>query len=402
MEKTLFVALRSVGTTGVLALGGWYLRRKGIMSPHVSKGLSKISMTLTIPCLLFTTATSCAQNDSGKACPALTHSLRKGWPILLLPAVYVGAGLLVGRLAAILGRAGDDFRRTAQAAVAFGNSTGLPITLLTAIASQKALNTDDDDDDGDDDDGSSSSLGTTNPLLFLSVYLVLYPILQWSVGGWLLSPREQLPNRESSVSHVLSEPEEAIETSTAQNLLVPKKNQVDWGRVAERVFPPPVVGAIAGMVVALIQPLRGVLVDIKDRDDDAPLEWIYNGVVDVGAAAVPLNMFILGNTLSKRNEHADVSPRTRLCVATGKLVVMPMVGVLVAISLRALGFRDPAVLLVSMVVTSTPTANNLIVMAELAGENKEALAATIFVQYAIAPITLTFWITVFLVVANGN
>jgi len=55
-----------------------------------------------------------------------------------------------------------------------------------------------------------------------------------------------------------------------------------------------------------------------------------------------------------------------------------------------------------MVVTCTPTANNMMVIAELAGENKEGLASSIFLQYVMAPFTITAWLTLFLMIANGN
>ncbi len=48
-----------------------------------------------------------------------------------------------------------------------------------------------------------------------------------------------------------------------------------------------------------------------------------------------------------------------------------------------------------MVVTCTPTANNSIIMAEVGGESKEAVAACIFLQYCICPITLTAWLSIF-------
>merc|ERR1711988_1309191 len=56
-----------------------------------------------------------------------------------------------------------------------------------------------------------------------------------------------------------------------------------------------------------------------------------------------------------------------------------------------------AFVLVGCLVTATPTANNLTVMAELnAGpQAKQALAATIFVMYCVAPFLLTAWIVGF-------
>jgi hypothetical protein len=58
---------------------------------------------------------------------------------------------------------------------AFGNSTGLVITLLTVIHDQFKATTE---------------LGSVDATAFLSVYLLLYPVLQWGVGGWLMAPPE--------------------------------------------------------------------------------------------------------------------------------------------------------------------------------------------------------------------
>ena len=99
---------------------------------------------------------------------------------------------------------------------------------------------------------------------------------------------------------------------------------------------------------------------------------------------------------------ASSVPRGTLCaVAVGKMVVMPAIGAAVGLALKRSGLTgDPNVLLVAMVVTCTPTANNIVIMAELAGENKDGLAACIFVQYALAPVLLTFWLTLFVHIAG--
>jgi len=396
-------------------------------------------MTLTIPCLLFTTATTCEQNGKDTECPPLISSLGHGWPLLLLPAIYVGIGIIIGRMAARIGHAPDDFKRAMVAAVSFGNSTGLPITLISAIEAQKALTYTNSDDDDDDNDGNSM-LGKTSPLLYLSVYLVLYPMLQWQVGGWLLSPATKQQQENESPPPPRTESPGGLECVSPQNnpLLAssssqdlststtdrhPETKKKSKESIIQRLLPPPVIGSLIGMFVALIQPLRGVLVDVKDRDDDAVLEWLYNGIQDIGNAAVPINMFILGNTLAKRafekdeppivqtNSHQNltlnpiISRRTRISLAIAKLIIMPSIGAMIGLCLRSSNYlvgANPAPLLVAMIVSCTPTANNLIVMAELAGENKDALAASIFLQYLVAPFTITAWITVFLLIANGG
>lgn len=433
-----------------MALGGVMLNRKGIMTPQVSKGLSKISMSLTIPCLLFTTAIDCTQNHSQNQCPRLSSLMRNGWPMFLMPVLYVFTGLLCGVAAARIGRAEENFRRSAIAAVAFGNSTGLPVTLLTIIYSQF---------------GKDTQLGSLNPVLFLSVYLVLYPVLQWSVGAWLLQPRgdagqaADAPSaRPASRLRLISEPEPPLPTLAAVGWMVVKaqehhsfagpetvRTEMDDRRVASwhgqtlplqdvnvepqcqptqpcqvedasgmrdraltvlrRVCPPPVVAALLGMAVAFVEPVRGLLVDTKDRDGDALLQWLFDGLAKIGAAAVPINMLILGNSVAK-GASVSISIRTALSVAVAKMVVMPLVGLAVTLAMQHIELipdgPDDSFYLVALLVSATPTANNIMVMAELAGENKEGLGACIFVQYLLCPFLLTFWLAVFVSVATSK
>eukprot|EP00929_Paragymnodinium_shiwhaense_P000541 TRINITY_DN100787_c0_g1_i1.p1 TRINITY_DN100787_c0_g1~~TRINITY_DN100787_c0_g1_i1.p1 ORF type:complete len:489 (-),score=85.14 TRINITY_DN100787_c0_g1_i1:55-1521(-) len=452
--QVLFTSLRAVATMGVMAAGGVYMNKKGVMTPQVSKGLSEISMSLTIPCLLFTTAIDCKQNWSHDACPRLADSLRSGWPMLLLPLLYVGSGLIVGWIAAYVGGAEANFRRSAMAAVTFGNSTGLPLTLLAVVHAQFSKKTD---------------LGSVNPLLFLSVYLVLYPVLQWSVGAQLLRPKK----KEEVIGSLLLEEEKQIQllapegfvvvrskdapaettpmelpvggpafSSAAENggLTTPlqsdscatqqRAEQAEAAAAAasfaarptspvqraskrrrvltglKRVFPPPVMGALLGMVVALNDPVRNLFVDLTDRTGDAWLAWVFNGMQKLGAAAVPINMLILGNSLAKGAKKSPVSMRTAAAVAFAKMVVMPAIGLSVTLLSQAY-FPvpqpiDDAFYLVAMIVSATPTANNIMVMAELAGESKEGLAACIFLQYLLAPVLLTGWLAVFVAVATRS
>eukprot|EP00421_Protoceratium_reticulatum_P066039 CAMPEP_0168420112 /NCGR_PEP_ID=MMETSP0228-20121227/32608_1 /TAXON_ID=133427 /ORGANISM="Protoceratium reticulatum, Strain CCCM 535 (=CCMP 1889)" /LENGTH=482 /DNA_ID=CAMNT_0008433999 /DNA_START=14 /DNA_END=1462 /DNA_ORIENTATION=+ len=472
----LFTSVRAVGTMAVLAGGGIFMKKKGIMTPQVSKGLSEISMSLTIPCLLFTTAIKC-DGKKGEPCASLAEHLQQGWPMLVAPIFFVGIALPIGKLAARLGGAEENFQRTVTAATAFGNSTGLPITLLGVVY----------------DAMKDTDIGKTNPLVFLSVYLVLYPVLQWTIGSWLLQPKalDEEPEAPAGGSPRVSEPRRAsmrqrssstnlsfassrhpsiifqreppIESLNADGTVsrqvspqigsrqgsvvsveLPSSPHLDGRRTSAlageaptglttvrsgaaltepmdvpltvpehgaevlvaltRVFPPPVIGAISGMVVALIPPLRGVLVDLSN-DGNAPLlGFVFTGMSKIGAAAVPINMLILGSSLAKGVNNSTVGFRTVVACVVAKMVVLPVFGLLVGLLLKFCntytGPGSTSFYLVIMLVAATPTANNLIVMAELAGENKEGLATCIFYQYMACPVLLTFWLAIYVSVAQ--
>lgn len=102
------------------------------------------------------------------------------------PAYVVAWGLLVGWLAAFLSKTPN--KKVAMAACAFGNSTGLPITLLTVVHQNFPTTTE---------------LGSVDPTLFLSVYLLLYPMLQWSVGGYLLAPEESETEQQTQAADTM-------------------------------------------------------------------------------------------------------------------------------------------------------------------------------------------------------
>ena len=455
----LFAALRSVGTVAVLVTAGAVLRCRGIMTPEFIKGLSHLALKLTLPLLLFTSALNCLQDRSQQPCGNLASNIEQGWPLFVLPLWYVGTGLVVGAVAARIGGAVPENFRAAIAAVAFGNSTGLPVTLLQTIQLQFS---------------PSSDLGSTNPLIFLAVYLILYPMLQWSVGLFLLrkippqvsladapsgdNDLKRLTDSDSSpeglqVAHVtqvsladapsggsdlkslrasdsspqgpraasdrsarLTQSERSARSAAAEAAAPAASRSEIWMRRACRVplllwqhrwsiLPPPALGALCGALVAIIPGFQGLFVDVNDRDDDAPLEWLFDGMLKLAAAAVPVNMLLLGSTLAKGvaqrdNLRAAVSFRLALCVAVAKLVVMPSIGLATGLAIHGWGLvaasTSRTFFLVSMIVTCTPTANSIVLMAELAGCNREAVSASILLQYILSPLTLTFWLWLYI------
>ena len=65
----------------------------------------------TIPCLLFTSILDCEQDFSNEACTNIVDYLKIGWPMLLLPAVNVGFGLLLGWIVTKITSPAEDVRK---------------------------------------------------------------------------------------------------------------------------------------------------------------------------------------------------------------------------------------------------------------------------------------------------
>ena len=112
-------------------------------------------------------------------------------------------------------------------------------------------------------------------------------------------------------------------------------------------------------------------------------------------------MIMLGSTLTEgvKSIPSDFRWAPNLAVAFGKLVLMPSIATVAiycihsAIPVRT---ENAASLYFAMlIVTCTPTANNINVMSEIGGVNKDTMALCILTQYVFAPVTITFWVTVF-------
>ena len=179
--STFSASIRSVGTAVTLAAVGVYLHRRGFVTHDGKRTLALISQQVTFPLFLFTKIIYCNQDWSANPCPDVTKSLADVWILLIWPLYVVTCGVVVGSIIArvTLRKPPSDHhadqlcrRAAVLAACGFGNSTGLPITLLTVVHANFP---------------GTSDLGRIDPTLFLSVYLLLYPVLQWGYGGWLLS-----------------------------------------------------------------------------------------------------------------------------------------------------------------------------------------------------------------------
>jgi len=190
IASTFVASIRSVGTAVAMASIGVYAHQRGVIDTAGKRTLAVISQQITFPLFLFTKIIYCNQNWSDEPCPDVTSSLQDVWVLAIWPLYVVGAGLLVGIVVARCTNTPSHQVRAVLAACSFGNSTGLPITLLTVVHANFP---------------STSDLGRMDPTLFLSVYLLLYPVLQWGLGGWLLAPSPQDDIDEAMASAAVSE-----------------------------------------------------------------------------------------------------------------------------------------------------------------------------------------------------
>jgi predicted permease len=200
ISSTFVASLHSIGAAVTMALTGFYLHRTGNIGVEGKRTLAVLSQQITIPLFLFSKIIYCNQDWSDEPCPDVTKSLADVWILLFWPIYVVGLGLLIGWIVAKGTNTPKHHVRSVLAACAFGNSSGLPITLLNVIHSNFP---------------KTSDLGRIDPTLFLSVFLLLYPVLQWGLGGFLLTPDKFDTAMANGALHAVSlnGPQEEIQDS---------------------------------------------------------------------------------------------------------------------------------------------------------------------------------------------
>ena len=381
MFPILLASLRAIGVAVTVIVAGILATRLKVLTPQEHSCMSKLSMKLAMPALVFSRilyCNQCADREDCPRCAAFSEILQSSWILFLLPLVVVGLGTLLGRAVAAVTHVPSNFRRGTICAVAFGNSTGMPVVLLTVVSQSMTA-------------FGNGPIGHTDPLLHLPAYLMLYPVLQWGIGTWLLAP-----SADEEITLTIPPPSKlgALRCCGVEDIAV--NGAVGAMRLAlEHALVPPVLAALAGLLVAL-SPCRGILVDLAGQANDAPLEWLYDGIYKLGDAAVPLNLLLLGSSLSQGADFEALPLRVGMAITFCKMVVMPLLMSLVVFGLiRLVDGKDPAMWLVALIVTCTPTANNVGIMAHLGGQKVESMATAIFIQYVFAPVLITGSLTYF-------
>lgn len=318
--QTMVAALESVGDAAILTACGWFLHSKGFMTKAGRKLLAEISQHVTFPLLLFTSILYCEQ-DGGTyrgaetKCPDMFATITASWIVLLWPFFITTMGVVVGKLMATMSKAEDSFKFAAMAAVAFGNSTGLPLTLVSIIHGAA---------------DSSSPLSRTDPAIYVSIYLIFNPILQWSVGSWLLEPPSKSPddegsnlsnqakvdiqtlnieplldNAEKQVAALLNDEHRGASLGHA-NKFKTKQTDIDVPEIMRIIYKqlaqPAIIASICGLFIACIKPLHKVLVDVGDQDGDAPMEWFFDALYTMGKAAIPVSSRCLSMLVPMLND----------------------------------------------------------------------------------------------------
>jgi predicted permease len=124
-------------------------------------------------------------------------------------------------------------------------------------------------------------------------------------------------------------------------------------QVLQSFMSPPSLSIIIAFIISVIPPLKALFVSGVSGthippapDGQPPLAFIINTATFIGGASVPMGLITLGSALARLNIPRDQWRSLPLgaigSLAFGRLVVMPILGVLICEGLTHMGLIDPS------------------------------------------------------------
>jgi len=171
------------------------MARAGLMTKEVTRGVAALQMRICMPCLLF-----------ARILPAVSpRLLRTAWPMMVLPALYVPIGLMLGIIVARLNRPAANQYWTVVCAVAYPNSISLPTVILSVIQEEMYRGRDAVPPDG----------LVSDPMVYVGFYQPPHMALLWGLGAWLMGVSIQRKPSTPSTRPAIETPASSQASSSA-------------------------------------------------------------------------------------------------------------------------------------------------------------------------------------------
>lgn len=332
-----------------------------------------------------------------------------GWAIF-----YNTASLLVG-LAAVRLLA---WPRWLPVAATFNNTTSLPLLLMRALESTGVLNR-----LLVGDESATSAIARAQS--YFLVCSIVGNCLTFAVGPHLMRASEKSETARfkgkspADVDSAVASP--VLEASNERTALLPHSaldQEATSGHqrqptmkeqvlsLLRDIFNEPTVGAIVGLVIGIISPLHRAFFN-PTTEGGIFTPWLTASLVNIGQAFVPLQVIVVGFTLSASFHQGHLSPtsthtgdRRRTCYgliptlailltrfALWPLISLPLIYFLATCT--SLLPPDPVLWFCMMLMPAGPPAMKLIAMADVGGADEAAkisVARVLAVSYICVPL----------------
>lgn len=356
-------------------IGAW-AGSVGILDQNALGVLSKLIFNIFQPCLLFVNVASTVAKIGGGSGTSEA--------ITLLPfaaAFQILTGFIVGKIVSLLiygTKPADEGSKQLLACTTFGNSGPLPLVFTDGLFRAHP----------------DASL-LPKSVAYISLYLLGWSPLFWIIGPGILE-----------------------DESAAGKAVDPKKKTAE---LLKRIFSPPVVGSILGMVVGFVPFLQNIFIN-----SNGILNPIFEAMRTLGAAYLPAVLMVLAGSLSSKPAAAPAggsatAPAAATAAATAaapstesdgfamrvasvyiaRFLLMPVVSfglyklaITYIPATKALFHKDPLLLLVLLLESCMPSAQNTTVILQLQGKKDAAtrLARLLMSIYVLGVPAISFWL----------
>ncbi|KAK0639466.1 auxin efflux carrier [Cercophora newfieldiana] len=412
MVTAFVAALQAAGSVLLTIWYGLLAGQFGFLDSHTAKRMSQLGVSMLLPALLITNLGSQLHLD--------TVTLYV--PILIWSLAYNLVSIAIGLIATRIFR----FPNWVTPALAFNNTTSLPLLLVQSLASTGALS----QVLKSPDDTVSEALSRAESYLLVSS--IVGNSLTFGLGGDLLGAHDEDPRDEfekmlrdgSSDASNLEEGENPEEQPDEETSLLPRSVVNYQSRVSRsaysaashvwdeylphpvqtvvarvaRFMSPPIWGAAIGVLLGLAPPLHRAF--FSDPQDGGIFKaWLTSSVKNLGQLFVAQQVVVVGAKLAhglgkmKRGEAAgELPPLAVLFILFVRFVFWPVVSIAVIVltaNKTSLLGDDPILWFTMMMMPTGPPAMKLTALAEAMHANEEEkLAITKFlsISYAVSPI----------------
>ena len=442
----IWAALKPIIKLAILLLIGAYCSRIKLITPMVSKTLTKFLLLFPYPCLFFTSIVTSIKAEA----------IGKMGVLVLFSVIFLALGHLLGYLLAHLLKPKETFKNTLIMSCSMGNYGDLPMAVVLSIGNSEPFK------DGDSSQGIayiSAFLLLTNLYFFIvglaSIGQDIQVLIQEekdrevmelnSINCNAIPPssatgnnvrslyqRPQHINSESvqgsdtinSVIVVQDEPattaDEDLRLSSKSLLSKPhlKQKTVSWWTPSlldfesirlylktpaaqlwiQCVLSPCNIAIVAGLVVTLTPSLKALFIKSPPAytiQDQPPLSFLMESMVLVASCSVVLGIVNLGAALGSLEVKQFIGWRIAGSIAFTRLLLIPVIGIAMTLLVSAtttwIPDSDPMLRFVIMLEAVVPTASSTVYFTQYwhpKGEAQE-ISGVILVQYLICGLTLT-------------
>lgn len=360
-----------VSTCGI----GVWAGRSGLLDQNALSVLSKLIFNLFQPCLLFVNvASTVARLSEGGGAGAALYILP------LAAATQILIGFIVGKIVSLIvyrGNRKSEDGKTLLACTTFGNSGPLPLVFTDALFRNHA-----------------NPALLTNSVAYISMYL-----LGWSPLFWIFAPGILSDNKPDA---------EAAPFADRMKLL------------AKRVFSPPVMGSLFGMLIGATPFARNIIIS-----KDGFFNPVFEAMRTIGTAYLPTVLMVLagslgasatsggGASVESNKEDSKVQALLRkanastpfalqvLCIYAARFLLMPTVAfTLMTLATKyipaasRLFSQDPLLLLILLLEACMPSAQNSTVILQLQQKKDAAgrVARVLLAMYVLGIPAMSYWL----------